>query len=196
MSSDGMRFPEDEFVRDTAKLFDNKIRLLRETYQILALDTTSEQQHAAGVHLDRSCISVSIVASFVTITALIERATDVRAFAVGKPSPMMMRVARMEMGLIAEAIAPQPGRKPLSVGRFGSRLMVINNSRLSKPVGCRVRLFEGKGPILSVSWPRWDALQWSIFPQNSTSRSPVSISSCRMPHDCPSCSTAPPPGRP
>lgn len=36
------------------------------------------------------------------ITAMIERATGVQAFSVGKPSPIMMRAARKELGLSAE----------------------------------------------------------------------------------------------
>jgi NagD protein len=36
------------------------------------------------------------------IVAMIERATGVRAFSVGKPSPIMMRAARKEMGLSAD----------------------------------------------------------------------------------------------
>jgi len=35
------------------------------------------------------------------ITAMIERATGVTAFSVGKPSPIMMRAARKELGLSA-----------------------------------------------------------------------------------------------
>lgn len=36
------------------------------------------------------------------IVAMIEKATGVKAFSVGKPSPVMMRAARMEMGLRSE----------------------------------------------------------------------------------------------
>ncbi len=36
------------------------------------------------------------------ITAMIERATDVEAFSVGKPSPIMMRAARKVLGLTAD----------------------------------------------------------------------------------------------
>jgi NagD protein len=38
------------------------------------------------------------------IVAMIERATGVQAFSVGKPSPIMMRAARKEMGLRTDAI--------------------------------------------------------------------------------------------
>jgi NagD protein len=36
------------------------------------------------------------------ITAMIERATGAQAFSVGKPSPIMMRAARKELGLTAD----------------------------------------------------------------------------------------------
>lgn len=38
------------------------------------------------------------------IVAMIERATGVQAFSVGKPSPIMMRVARKEMGLRTDEV--------------------------------------------------------------------------------------------
>lgn len=53
-----------------------------------------------ATNLDPSCPTENgIRPGCGAIVAMIEKATGVKAFSVGKPSPVMMRAARMEMGL-------------------------------------------------------------------------------------------------
>ena len=56
-----------------------------------------------ATNLDPSCPTENgIRPGCGAIVAMIEKATGVQAFSVGKPSPVMMRAARMEMGLRSE----------------------------------------------------------------------------------------------
>lgn len=56
-----------------------------------------------ATNLDPSCPTESgIRPGCGAIVAMIEKATGVKAFSVGKPSPVMMRAARKEMGLSSE----------------------------------------------------------------------------------------------
>lgn len=58
-----------------------------------------------ATNLDPSCPTENgIRPGCGAIVAMIEKATGVQAFSVGKPSPVMMRAARMEMGLRSEEV--------------------------------------------------------------------------------------------
>jgi len=74
----------------TFEMIETAVNLIREGSKLIA------------TNLDPNCPTIrGIRPGCGAITAMLESATGVRAFSVGKPSPIMMRAARKELGLRA-----------------------------------------------------------------------------------------------